>query len=531
MKEMNQSIIPYTSNSNANDYESEVSSADTYSNNSRLPKPAAMVAQFRDNYSGKLIWNTTSKSWFEYQDELGIWVELNSESIQSLIQTELDANPLTQFNYGSAYISDILNLLKNPLRVSEWNAKPNLLPLQNGVLDLQTKELLDHSPDYRFCWCLPYNYDPKATCEPIQEWLLEMMQGDEKIVQLLRAYMNAVIKGRSDLQRFLECVGEGGTGKSTFANLVIALIGISNTHPTSLKTLETDRFENANLLGKRLVYIADSERYTRNVSKLKALTGQDQLRYEKKYTQGGSSFRFDGMVLIVANETIQFNDFTSGIQRRRITIPFNNRVRAENRRNLIEVFSTGISGEFAPYLSGLLNWVLEMSDDEVTELLKNTELSVPSLAMAAAETLIETNPMAAWLDEYVVIDSNAKTNVGSKKQPSSTHLYPNYVSFCESSGYKPVATNLFSSRLVDLVCSQLKIDGVEKKHTRSGNCIVGLRLRTDGDTAPRPISDVMGNPILGDGSQDAETLIYKGFEGCDELDDHSSSSYDFAMEF
>lgn len=86
-----------------------------------------------------------------------------------------------------------------------------------------------------------------------------------------------------------------------------------------------------------------------------------------------------------------------------------------------------------------------MLDDEVTELFKNTDRAVPSLAMTTAETLIDTNPMASWLDICVVIDSSAKIHVGNKKQPSSTYLYPNYVSFCESSGYRSVATNSFSS--------------------------------------------------------------------------------------
>jgi putative DNA primase/helicase len=285
------------------------------------------VEPLQEKYRRKLIWNTTSKSWLAYAGDVGIWIELDSESIQEIIQSELDTNPVTQHNYGSAYIADILNLLKNRLKGSGWNSQPGLLPLKNGVLHLESLELLPSSPDYRFTWCLPYEYDPDATCEPIQNWLLETMQGDQQLVELLRAYMNAVIKGRSDLQRFLECVGEGGAGKSTFAKLVVALVGIPNTLSTELKTLETDKFESANILGKRLVYVADSERYTGKVSKLKAITGQDPIRYEKKYVQGGNCFCFDGMVLIVANETIQFNDHTGGIRRRRITVPFNHRVK------------------------------------------------------------------------------------------------------------------------------------------------------------------------------------------------------------
>lgn len=84
---------------------------------------------------------------------------------------------------------------------------------------------------------------------------------------------------------------------------------------------------------------------------------------------------------------------------------------------------------------------------------------------------------------------------------------------------------------MDLVCSQLKIEGVEKKHTRTGNCMVSLRLRTDSDIAPRPITGVMGDPESGDGSQDAETLMSQDYEGCEGLDNQSSLSQNYAVDF
>jgi putative DNA primase/helicase len=520
------------SSGNGEESELKVNSDDLefYENDSKLPKPAAVVAWLQERYQGKWIWNSTSKSWFAYDDALGIWIELDSESIEGLVQNELDANPLTQHNYGSSYVADILNLLKNRLKENSWNSQPRLIPLRNGVLNLVNQELLPISPDYRFTWCLPYDYNPDATCEPIQAWLLETMQGDQQLVQLLRAYMNAVIKGRSDLQRFLECIGEGGTGKSTFANLVIALVGTPNTLSSNLKTLETNRFESANLLGKRLVYIADSERYTGNISTLKALTGEDQIRYEKKYVQGGDCFCFDGMVLIVANEAIQFNDHTGGIRRRRITVPFNHRVKPEDRRNLIKVTKDGVSGEFASYIPGLMNWVLAMPDDEVTELVKNTHRSVPSLAISTAETLIETNPMASWLDDCVVIELTAKTYVGNKDQPSSTHLYPSYVSYCASNGYKPVSSTRFSSLLLGLLQTHLDLAGVKKEHDRNGNYITHLRLRVNSEDTPRPITGVMDGQDLGEVSEIAEIPMNASVEGCEGSDNNSISSHNFETE-
>ena len=96
----------------------------------------------------------------------------------------------------------------------------------------------------------------------------------------MRAYLLGIVTGRTDWQKYLELIGPGGTGKSTFTRLAIALVGQENVHTTTLKKLEGEKFETASIAGKRLVLINDSERYAGEVGKLKNLTGQDTLPYE-----------------------------------------------------------------------------------------------------------------------------------------------------------------------------------------------------------------------------------------------------------
>ena len=92
-------------------------------------------------------------------------------------------------------------------------------------------------------WCLPYEYKPKEDCQPIRQWLLEACGGKEDIVQLLRAFLAATVRRRSDLQRFIELIGPGGTGKSTYIRLAQALVGYLNSFTTELKHLESNRFD------------------------------------------------------------------------------------------------------------------------------------------------------------------------------------------------------------------------------------------------------------------------------------------------
>jgi len=113
--------------------------------------------------------------------------------------------------------------------------------------------------------------------------------------------------------RTMEAIGPGGTGKSTFMNLAQRLLGERNTYVTTLNQLEENRFEGAAIYRKRLLVITDSERYGGEVTQLKAITGQDPIRYEKKHKQQGeelSRFTPTCMVIVAANEIPQTADYT-----------------------------------------------------------------------------------------------------------------------------------------------------------------------------------------------------------------------------
>ena len=67
------------------------------------------------------------------------------------------------------------------------------------------------------------------------------------------------------------------------------------------------------------------------------------------------------MVIVAANEVIQSGDYTSGLARRRVSIPMKTRIASVNQRNLISCGRGEIRGEFAEFIPGLLNWALERS--------------------------------------------------------------------------------------------------------------------------------------------------------------------------
>lgn len=261
------------------------------------------------------------------------------------------------------------------------------------------------------------------------------------------------------------------------------LLAKKNHTVTDLKNLETNRFEAASLYGKRLAVINDSSRYGGEVSLLKAITGGDPVRLEKKNQQQSGSFEYDGVVVIASNEAIQSADYTSGLIRRRMPVNFNYKVTDADKAKWRN--KGGIESAMHKELPGLLNWVLEMTDDEVNSVVGGIN---GAMTQTQREHLVLTNKIAAWLDDNIIIKPDAITYVGGSMKHNkdqyqvstarAEELYANYELWCDDNSVNPVALQRFTASLIDM-CNQLNIEVTAKDKDRYGRPIKGISIRRD----------------------------------------------------
>jgi len=466
-----------------------------------FPKPQSCVSEIvAEENRDRLLFCQISQQFYAYDPTIGVWVPEPDLAVSIRVSSEL-RNRGSE-GYSEGYLNAIVRLMRGDLYHKGLTPKKGLLPMKNGTLDLETMTLLPHQSGYHQVSALPYNFDPTATCPLTQAWLLDAQDNDPKRVERLRAILRAIVTGRFDLQLFFEFIGTGGTGKSTFANLAIALVGTDNTVTTSLQILQKSAFETANLKDKRLIVIADSERYGGDVGILKSLTGGDHIRNETKGVKAGEMFACTGMVIICANEPFTCTDATNGIGRRRRTTPFDKKPAAKDRRNLLSISGKEAIGELASELPGIFTWIMAMSEKEM-ELELREDQSNPS--EAKKELMLETNPIAAWLDaccvstpdlytfvgnghemrESLNVDNRDVTRICYEKQ--DTHLYANYRKYCAINNNSPVKTQRFSRLVLDVLRDQLSIP-VSKGRSGEGVYIKGISLRGENCTAPYLIS-------------------------------------------
>ncbi|MBO1051572.1 MAG: hypothetical protein HEQ25_06015 [Dolichospermum sp. DET73] len=467
-------------------------------------------AEFSDlvaeKYRDQLAWNVEEEQWYRYSANIdGIW-GLETSNAVSLI-CEIEIKPYKYYfcdKYGRphpishGFTSGVERKLRAKLAVKEWDEITGFIPMTNGLLNPSTLELTPHCPGNRLTWCLPYQYSAIATCPPIEAWFNSQVQ-DQGTIDVLRAYFYAVATGKSEWQQYLEIIGKGGTGKGTYTRLAQALVGLRNTHSTKLQKLEKSNFESASLKGKRLCVITDSERFAGEVSILKAMTGSDLIPYEVKGKQSTSGFIYPGMIIIAGNEAISSSDYTSGTERRRIGVRFDQQVERKDQQILLDFRTNGeMFGEFAGYIPGLLNWVLSMGEVRAKELLKNHCEASQLLCQQKATMLTETNPLAAWADEELVQETGYRNYVGIAQQirfttgdmgqseswtayrNANTWLYPNYCQYAQNTGTNPLSQKRFTSLLLDLLQAQLKLP-ISKGTDRKGSYFEGIRIRTGSD--------------------------------------------------
>ncbi len=148
-----------------------------------------------------------------------------------------------------------------PIEPKQLDRHQWLLPVENGVIDLKTGELLPHSREYLFTKLAPASFDPEAECPTFTKFLEEILPKVARgfVQRALGASLTGVVRERV----LIVFWGEGANGKSTLMETFSFLIGgFGCTLAASslmVKHNETIPNDIAQLRGARFVVAQESE--------------------------------------------------------------------------------------------------------------------------------------------------------------------------------------------------------------------------------------------------------------------------------
>ena len=205
---------------------------------------------------------------------------------------------------------------------------PRYIGFNNGVLDIETMELLSFSPEFKIPNVIPHDWKPDASSEILDNTLRKIACGDPFIENNLAEFIGLCMFRSGKYAFAAILLGKQGetasNGKSTYIDLIREVLGEDNYSSLSLHVLG-ERFYQDYLAG-RLANLGDdiSSSFAKGQSLevfKKAVAGSE-LTTDVKGTKG-YKFKPYCTMIFSANEFPKLENLDDGVLRRLFPIRFN----------------------------------------------------------------------------------------------------------------------------------------------------------------------------------------------------------------
>lgn len=162
------------------------------------------------------------------------------------------------------------------------------IPVRNGVYNFETKELLPHSPNYKFTYQFPVIYKQNSSCEKTEAFFNQILTEEQRTI--LEEWIGYYFLRNYMFKKAMIFVGEGDTGKTTLLEVITNLIGKENISSISLQKMSGDKFSAAHLQNKHGNIVDElSAKDIMDTGAFKMATGGGSITGEYKY---GNQFSF-----------------------------------------------------------------------------------------------------------------------------------------------------------------------------------------------------------------------------------------------
>ena len=441
-----------------------------------LDTEADCASEFVIEYGDRVIFDDVVGQF--YLRRGGVYGPVSEDVIRGLVQdmpdtlaSKFPASSLKKFK-SSAGVRGILNLARPQFirDARSFDTDHTLLGVQNGVLDLKSKTLLEH-PSSIVTKRASVKFNPEADCPAFKAFLREIMGGDEELIAYVRRVLGYSITGYTGEQACFIAIGSGANGKSTLFSVVHKVLG-DYAGDTPMQTLMQNKYGDQNtydlaaLEGKRLVIAQEGEANSKLAeAKLKAMTGGDPIACRAIY---GKPKTYDPRfkIVLVTNELPKIDGVDEATWRRIKVIPFNVTIPRDKRDPYLKE-------KLLAEKEGILNFLIECFH----------EYEGARLDHQAGSGLFEPEVVFKEIENYraeadsvgMFIRFNC---VEAKGNSSSTrHLYHAYCGWCDESGIEPLSSSHFGRNLGR--------KGYAKYKMSAGNGWKGIALRYKDTNAVR----------------------------------------------
>lgn len=350
----------------------------------------------------------------------GVYKMMSDQEISNIVLTMLYEDMLWGYRTTRNVKDKVACLISIIPDLVETDDKGDFFNVKNGILQLSTKQLKPHTPDYVSLIQSPVIYNPEAEAPTWKACLSSWMQGSEKDqkIEILQQFAGYLLSSSMVYAKALFLVGDGGNGKSTFADTIGMVMGDQATSRIDLEDLYS-MFGLKGLIGKRLNIIEEVGGNYYQAHKLKKLISGEDLTINMKY-KDQFKFRPQAKFIFAVNTMPRVDDSSTATERRISVVQFNNHFRDFPNTDLR--FANGL---LAQELSGILNWMVEGAE----KLRKAKKFTITKeQQISLLEYREENSSVEGFIGEVLEFKEGATATV--------RELYGEYKEYCVKDGRK-----------------------------------------------------------------------------------------------
>jgi putative DNA primase/helicase len=315
----------------------------------------SLLAEYiRQNNHYYIVKKQGSDSFFIYWYEDGYYKELSPNElkakIKALIPLEIRKPSFWEDTYKDLVATDKF------ISYEEMNTDTRYINFPNGILDTQTWELKQHSPEHRHTFQLKCNYNINADKPNL--WLKfidTLSNGDNETQDTLQEWFGLNISNYNAniCKKAVALYGKvGNTGKTKYLLIMGMVIGLENVCTESIQDFSS-AFGTGSLYGTKCVLIDDQKGDTiENGSDFKTITGSGPLQVRIKFKTPFTILYKGGITITCNNMPYIKDDKGSHMFERFLIIPCDNVIPEEKRDPELLV-------KLEKELEGIVLWALD----------------------------------------------------------------------------------------------------------------------------------------------------------------------------
>jgi putative DNA primase/helicase len=308
---------------------------------------------------------------------------------------------IRQFNYNitTKGIHEVIMCLRDVCERKLRCTDPDLIAVNNGIFNYNTKQLQPFDPKYVFIAKSRVDYNPFATNITIhnpddntdwnvEDWVTELSDNPE-IVELLWQIMGAIIRPHVNWNKSAWFYStKGNNGKGTLCALMRNICGKESYASIPLSDFGKD-FMLEPLLQATAIIVDENNvgEFIDKAANLKAVITNDVIQLNRKF-KTPIAYQFYGFMVQCINELPRIRDKSDSFYRRQLFVPFDKCFTGHERRYIKSDYLNR-----PEVLEYVLFKVLNMNYYELNE--------PEECVMALSEYKMFNDPIKQFIDEFI----------------------------------------------------------------------------------------------------------------------------------